>query len=209
MVYNIFCASVLCFLAQLEPVPEIAHAQEECTMLALASGPKNWACASDLWRMGKQCGIGRSFHCVKARGQAAHFRAYYYENWEKPIREEAASLDTWRADSELLVRQVCWKEWYQRSFPVGLLQRREDLERKGITAHGIKDDICSGKDIEKDRKRLRANLRKEAAKANLGGFLGVWEYRIDHKMERWHILGNRHHLRNAVMANVLPQLCGG
>ena len=171
-------------------------------MLTLASGPKAWANASDLWRMGEQCGIGRSFHCVKARGEAAMLRAYHYEDWENPIREEVAKLEGWMATSEHLVRQVHWKRWYQRSFPGNLLSNREDMAKKGITLQGIKKKLCPGEDLVKDRKKLRANLQREAAKANLGGHLGVWEYRIDHKLTRWSLQGNRHRHRDAVNANL-------
>ena len=129
-------------------------------------------------------------------------RTYHHESWDKPIREEVARLERWREDSTQLMRQACWKEWYQRSFPLRLLENHKGMERKGITLKGIKKDICTGMDIVEDRKRLRANLQKVAATANLMHFLGVWEYRIDHKMERWRIQGNRHHVRNAVKANL-------
>ena len=65
MVYDVFCASVLYFLAQMEPISDDIVVTEKRTMLMLAKGPKEWACPSDLWRMGEQCGVGRSFHCVR------------------------------------------------------------------------------------------------------------------------------------------------
>eukprot|EP00972_Heterocapsa_arctica_P040984 6041633-Heterocapsa_arctica.AAC.1 len=61
-------------------------------MLLLAKGPTAWANASDLWRMGEQCGVGRSFHCIRARGEAAMLRAYHLENWERPIASEVTSM---------------------------------------------------------------------------------------------------------------------
>eukprot|EP00972_Heterocapsa_arctica_P081563 12023933-Heterocapsa_arctica.AAC.1 len=72
----------------MEPVPDTILVQEEATMLLLAKGPTSWANASDLWRMGEQCGVGRSFHCIAARAQAAMLRAYHLENWERPIATE-------------------------------------------------------------------------------------------------------------------------
>ena len=82
MVYNVFCVSVLLLLAQLLEIPEEIIDQEGKTMLMLASGPKVWAIKTDLWRMGNQCSLGRSFHCIGARGQAAKLRAIHFGKWE-------------------------------------------------------------------------------------------------------------------------------
>ena len=202
LVYNVFCASVLCFLAQMEPVPEAVHSQEESTMLLLAKGPKAWANSSDLWRMGEQCGMGRSFHCVKARGEAAMLRAYHYENWEEPVWKEVERLRGWQSGSEQHDRQICWSGWYQRSFPVGLQRNRDDMAKKGITVEGIRRKLCAGVDLDKDRAKLRASLQGEAARANVVGYLGVWEYRIDHKLGRWGLKGSRHRQRDLLGGNL-------
>ena len=75
LVYNTFCVSVLGFLSQLLEVPRTILDREEYNMLKLASGPKAWANASDLWNMGKQFSIGRSFDCIQAKAQAGKLRA--------------------------------------------------------------------------------------------------------------------------------------
>ena len=202
MVYNIFCISVMYILAQLEKVPEEVSAKEEDIMLSLASGPNTWAIASDLWRMGEACGIGRSFHCLKARSEAAMLRAYYFEAWERPIREEETNLKAWMAHTEHLVRKAHWKSWYDRAFITNLVENREALNNKGINFNDIKNKLCKGKDIEEDRRKLRASFQSEAARRNLVHFLGIWEYRIDHKLTRWQLQGNRHHHRDALNANL-------
>ena len=146
LLYNVFCASVMTFLSQMEPVPDHIHKQELHTMLHLAKGPTAWANASDLWRMGEECSIGRSFHCIRARGQAAMLRTYYFENWERPIRDEARDLVQCEAGTDHHDRVIHWREWYRRSFPRGLLQNKEQMAAKNISIQGIRKQLCTGED---------------------------------------------------------------
>jgi hypothetical protein len=81
MVYNVFCSSVLSFLAQLLIPPSSILNIEGNTMRTIAKGPTLWAIDTDLWQMGTRCGIGRSFHCIKARAEAAKLRAMHFEVW--------------------------------------------------------------------------------------------------------------------------------
>ena len=202
LVYNVFCASVLYFIAQLEPIPVEVHAQEEATMLVLASGPTAWANSSDLWRMGAQCGVGRSFHCIKARGEASMLRAYYFENWERPIREEVARLATWERTSCQIDRQFFWRGWFERSYPRTLHRNQLVLAERGIRLQDIRTKLCPGRNAAKDRAKLRAGFQREAARANLQAYLETWEYRIDHKLVRWELQGNRHRHRNLLINNL-------
>ena len=106
MVYNVFAATVLYFLAQMEIPPEELQREELANVRRLAKGGAAWANASDLWRMGADCGIGRSVHCLAAHCEAAMLRTLYFERWEKPIGDEEASLCGWEKWSEQHDRQV-------------------------------------------------------------------------------------------------------
>ncbi len=202
MLYNVFCASVLTFLSQMEPVPDCVHAQEIDGMRHVAKGPTAWANASDMWRMGKDCSIGRSFHCIRARGQAAMLRTYHFENWEKPVREEVAELERCEARTIQHDRMVHWRDWYGRSFPRGLLQNKVRMASKGISLQVIRDKLCTGTDAQKDQKRVRAEFQREAAKAILPLYLDNWHTRVLHKLVRWKLLGNRHHHADRAINNL-------
>jgi hypothetical protein len=202
LLYNVFCASVLTFLSQMEPVPDCIHEQELRAMLLLAKGPTAWANASDLWRMGKDCSIGRSFHCIRARGQAAMLRTYYFEKWEKPIREEVGDLIHCESVTNQHDRIVHWREWYGRSFPRGLLQNKEQMAAKGISLQEIRKRLCPGIDIRREQQKIRAEFQKEVAKATLPFFLDNWHNRIAHKLARWKLPGNRHHHAERTMLNL-------
>jgi hypothetical protein len=202
LLYNVFCASVLTFLAQMEPVPDCIHAQELPAMLHLAKGPTAWANASDLWRMGKDCSIGRSFHCIRARGQAAMLRTYHFENWERPIREEVRDLIRCEAVTNQHDRYIHWREWYGRSFPRGLQHNKEQMAARNISMKGIREKLCSGMDVCQDQKKMRAEFQKEAAKANLPFFLENWHTRTLHKLVRWKLPGNRHHHAERAINNL-------
>jgi hypothetical protein len=190
------------FLSQMEPVPDAIHERELHNMIHMAKGPTAWANASDLWRMGEQCGIGRSFHCIRARGQAAMLRTYYFENWEKPIREEVKELTQIEARTEQHDRSIHWRNWYRRSFPKGLQQNKEQLTAKGISMQVIKSKLCPGKDPRKERDKFRAEFQREVAKANLPHFLDNWHKRVSHKLVRWKLPGNRHHHADKVSQNL-------
>ena len=79
-------------------------------MMLLAKGPAAWANAQDLWMMVTRCSLGRSFHCLQARADAAMFRALTLENWERPIRVEAEELQLAESTSEQHDRMVFWTQ---------------------------------------------------------------------------------------------------
>ena len=145
MVYNLFCVSVLFFLAQLLEIPEEIIDREGKIMLMIASGPKTWAIETDLWRMGNQCSVGRSFHCVRARGQAAKLRAVHFENWERPIAEEARLLEDWRQTASQEDRGFHWNKCYNSSFAKVLWENKCSMATKGIALEKIKTEAQQGR----------------------------------------------------------------
>ena len=202
MVYNVFCASVLYYIAQLEKIDGRIVEAEPAMMMKMAKGPAAWANASDLWRMGEQCGVGKSFHCIQARGQAAMLRTMHFENWERPIKDEVDALQQWRAETERHDRDLWWDSWYRRAFPLVLWENKVALACRGISLKDLRSKLCAGKDAEAARKKLHGTFQGEVAKVTVRSFLDVWEYRVDHKLERWKLIGNRHHYRNNLIRNL-------
>ena len=168
----------------------------------IASGPKAWAIETDLWRMGNQCSVGRSFHCIRARGQAAKLRAVRFENWERPIAEEARLLEDWRQTASQEDRGFHWNKWYNSSFAKVLWENKCSMATKGIALETIKRKLNKGDDIEKERNRLRGCFQGEAARACLNTFLDSWESRVEHKLERWKIEGVRRKYRDIFICNL-------
>jgi hypothetical protein len=202
LLYNVFCASVLTFLAQLEPVPELIREQELHVMLHLAKGPTAWASASDLWRMGEDCSIGRSFQCMQARGQAAMLRTYHFEKWERPIKDEVTDLIHCESRTSQHDRLVHWREWYGRSFPRALLHNKTQMAEKKITVEGIRKKFSLGVDVRREQKKFRNEFQMEAARCNLPFFLDNWHQRVAHKLVRWKLPGNRHHHVDRAISNL-------
>ena len=202
LMYNVFAASVLTFLSQLLPLSARIIKDEKATMLQLAKGPAAWANAQDLWMMGTRCSLGRSFHCLQARADAAMLRALTLENWERPIRVEAEELQLAESTSEQHDRMVFWKQWYDGAFPKVLLANRRKLEQRGIKVHDIKMTICMKAELGKEREALRASLQKTVALRGLEYFAGGWQARIRHKLIRWKLPGNQRHHAQHVESNL-------
>ena len=99
-------------------------------------------------------------------------------------------------------REMFWRTWYQRSFPLRLWQNKINLGERGITIEHIKMKVCCGADTDKDRKILHGVFQSEVSAINLKNYLGRWGYRIDHKLGRWKLDGNRHHVRNNLINNL-------
>ncbi len=93
-----------------------------------------------LWRMGRQFGIGRSFHCISVRAAAAMLRACVYECWEKPLHEEVRELDEAARSTVQHVRVVFCDSWYGRAFPRVLLNRHRQTEVDVISIRDIGGD---------------------------------------------------------------------
>jgi hypothetical protein len=129
-------------------------------------------------------------------------RAYHFENWETPIRESVQQLHAWRGNAKQEDREMFWRAWYQRSFPLNLWLNKTNLQKKGITMEYIKMKVCGGTDADKDRKKLHGVFQGEVATMNVKNYLDRWEYRIDHKLRRWKLDGNRHHVRNNLINNL-------
>jgi len=192
MLYNTFCASTLYFLAQLEEVPKAILDDELRTTLHMAKGPTAWANSNDLWRMGQQCGVGRSFHCIAARASAAMFRACVFECWEKPLQEELLELNEAARSTEQHDRLVFWDSWYCRAFPRVLLNKRRQIEDDVISMRDIRLRWCPGVDPRAEEAKLRTKLQGLVAAANLQKSLSCWQSRVEWKITRWRIPGNRH-----------------
>ena len=163
MIYNVFCASVLYFLAQLLVPPVHVLEKEGNTMRTIAKGPTLWAVESDLWQMRPRCGIGRSFHCISARSEAAKLRAFYFETWERSIAEEVTKLRKWSRESYQDDRQVWWRPWYDKAYPLILTQNKSKVERRQITNNSVKAAIEKGKDPAKDALKVRSCFQTVAA----------------------------------------------
>jgi exonuclease III len=191
MVYNVFCASVLSFLAQLLIPPSSILDNEGNTMRIVAKGPTLWAIDTDLWQMGSSCSIGRSFHCVKSRAEAAKLRAMHFENWESPIPLEVGRLIRWRAGSNQNDRKVMWETWYGKSYPRVLNENMDLLRRRGTTLESVSSVVNKGLDREEDALKLRAVFQTIVSSNNLPFHLATWAPRVEHKLRRWGIAGLR------------------
>lgn len=159
-------------------------------MLKLASGPFSWAKATDLWNMNEKFGIGRSFDCIQAKAQAAKLRTLIYENWEKPIVQEARELRRAVGNTIFHDRLIGWHDWYKEAYSTTLLKNQEALGKKGITKEYIEAEL-RGEDSDEENPKIKKHFQSKATKLNLKNFGCDWESRIQEKLKRWKIDGIR------------------
>ena len=191
MVYNTFCASVLGFLQQLVEIPVHVLNKEEEVMLKLASGPYEWANATDLWHMGEVFGIGRSFSCIQARAEAAKLRALHFENWERPMAEEEQNLGRWERETAYPDRRVRWVGWYVNAFPRILMRNEAKLRARGITMGTIKTVLVGEGGTEVKAEVFQRRLQSVATRLNMKSFGCNWDLRVEKKLKRWKLSGYR------------------
>ena len=202
MVYNTFCASVLSFLGQLLPPPIGVLQKEPRVMRMMASGPNEWANATDLWNMGERCSIGRSFHSILATSKAAQLRITYWENWDTSIEQEHEWLQQWRRTAKFPERSFIWAKWLNQAYVVNLCNNVAELKKQGITRNSVRMALTKGDSRLERREHLRTKFQKEATRQIMKHYQGNWEARVEKKLQRWNICGIRRFYRDRFIRNI-------
>ncbi len=107
--YNIYIASLLGFLLQLEVLPDGWEAVEAAALRRLVPGPARWILPADLHALRIHHGLSAEFTDMQEVSFAARFRVAYREASASGGLAVAAAtrrLDTLRLDSELLAHEV-------------------------------------------------------------------------------------------------------
>ncbi len=82
MAYNIYVATVMTFLLQLDRLPQAWPRTDAAALRCLAPGPGNWVMPMDLHALRDSLGLPQQFTKLEEVDLAAKFRVARREAWE-------------------------------------------------------------------------------------------------------------------------------
>ena len=143
--YNVYIASLACYVAQLDDYPSQMKGVEERVLRAAAPGPYRWAMAEDLFRLSDCYGLSANFRDLETTALAAKVRAATFENNAHGglrVRERAQALSRAISSSDKLVRRAMWHQWISQN-PLFVLQRAlQHVSQRGLTPRSVMTDIA-------------------------------------------------------------------
>ena len=122
--YQVYIASVLLFVGQLEELPADFGLHERRACMHLFPGPKDWITAGCLKEL-RTLGFPRELKDVQSSVQASKARVVRFEDGGRlRIRERARTLAALACDGldHSLAREVWWNRWRDRCFVLQLFR---------------------------------------------------------------------------------------
>ena len=147
-VYNVFCHSVLSFVAQFEHPPEWALKQERASVIRLARGPTEWAKPEDLWRRKEDWGQAKSFQSLTHLAKAAKDRVFHTnpsrlleEGFEAGAKERRNRI---KNEDEGTVGTRCGTNLHENAILLNIVGTDEDFHRKVMSDSRFRRFMDSG-----------------------------------------------------------------
>ena len=191
--YNVYVASLLGFLLQLEPLPPEWPLLEERTLRSLVPGPYRWASAEDLRRLKRDFCLPQEFVNLQEVSTAARFRVYHREARTAGglhVRENRSKLDRDIAASTFMERGGRWRSWFHSSFLHNLAAAEEQCKDKGITIQAVEAEATSHSQrpwSEAQQHRATTQVQKTARTLLIKEGNSQLRTRLRHKMARWEL----------------------
>ena len=191
--YNVYVASLLGFLLQLEPLPPEWPLLEERTLRTLVPGPYRWASAEDLRRLKRDFCLPQEFSNLQEVSTAARFRVYHREARAAgglKVRENRGKLDEDIAASVFLERGGRWRQWFRTSFLHNLAAAEAHCRNKGITIQAVEAEATSHSQrpwSEAQQHRATTQVQKTARTLLGKEDNAQLRIRLRHKMARWEL----------------------
>jgi hypothetical protein len=191
--YNVYIASLLGFLLQLEVLPEEWESVEAAALRRLVPGPARWILPADLHALRIHHGLPHDFADMQEVSFAARFRVAHRE--AAPVGGLAVAPNVRRLnslcdESEFLARGGRWRWWYKHSYYHNLNAAVQYGSRIGITIEAVEEDLGSAAPRPHTRaqtKRLQRGVQR-AARTSLSLVRQVNpEPRLRSKLERWRL----------------------
>jgi hypothetical protein len=194
LTYNVFAASVLAFVGQLEEVPtEVLQAETRLHRYA-AKGPGGWATSSDLWNL-REMGLTSNFVNIEVMAHAAKIRVSTWEaryNGGLKVVERARLLRQCMSNTEYIDRLDLWYDWYRASHVLVLDRALQSLIHAGLSPRSIIEEIAGNAEVpwtQAVRDRTRNHFQRTVASHLTALQRPNTEYRLREKLERWRLLG--------------------
>jgi hypothetical protein len=191
--YNVYIASLLGFLLQLELLPEEWESVEAAALRRLVPGPAKWILPADLHALRVHHGLPHEFTDMQEVSFAARLRVAHREastSGGLAVASRVRHLNTLNANSVFLIRGGRWRSWYKQSYYHNLDSAIQYGRRVGITIDSIEEDLGSTAPRPYTRaqaKRLQQGVQRAARAALNRVRQADPEARFRKKLERWRL----------------------
>ena len=189
--YNVYIASLLGFLLQLEVLPASWASLEAATFRKLVPGPAHWIMPADLHELSRHHGMPHSFSNLSEVSLAARFRVAHREAARAgglKVQDQVRRLTQLYQDTPHLYRSGRWRQWFLNSFVHNLQAAVLEFGHHGICIRSIEADLGA----QAPRPHTRAQERRlshgvqRAARAALSRTIRTSpEIRLRQKLDRW------------------------
>ena len=209
--YNVYVASLLGFLLQLDVLPDTWTSLEAATLRQLAPGPAQWILPADLHALRRHHGMPHDFSDMGEVSLAARFRVFHREAAAAggfKVLSAVRRLDGLYRASPYVYRGGRWRQWFLRSYYHNLQEAVLEYERRGITIATVEGDLGAAAPRPHTRaqaRRLDHGVQRAARAALARTIRSNPEARLRHKLSRWR-LPVFPRIRAMRAARVLPRL---
>ena len=209
--YNVYIASLLGFILQLEVLPANWPSLEAATLRKLVPGPANWILPADLHALRRHHGMPHDFSNMGEVLLAARFRVAYREavaSGGLRVSRTVHRLDALYRGTPHLRRSGRWREWFLHSFVHNLQAAVEEYRSHGIDIVGIEAELGANgprPHTQAQTRRLVHGVQRAAQAALARTIRAQPEARLRQKLARW-LLPLYPRLRALRAARLLPRL---
>ena len=191
--YNVYIASLLSFLLQLEVVPVAFRALEASALRRLVPGPAQWILPADLHALRRHYGMPHDFADIADVSLAARFRVAHCEAAAAGGLQVSTAVrrlaDLYRR-TPFLYRMGRWRQWFLHSYVHNLQEAVEEYSRRGITVAALEVDVSAGASSLRPRAhapRAAQGIQRAARAALVRAARAHPETRLRQKLERWRL----------------------
>lgn len=191
--YNIYIASLACYIVQLEEFPLAFRLVGERVLRRAAAGPYRWAMPEDLFRLKDQYGQSMNFRDFRTTAIAAKVRVSVYGNSAHGglhINDRAARLRRiWRSSER---PGTVWHQWLQTN-PIFVLESaRQQVEALNLAPSDVMMDIANHVPLPWNAgtfKRVRRKFQSTLSQALRHKTPYDAQERMRCKLRRWRMPG--------------------
>ena len=191
--YNVYVASLLTFLLQLEVLPEDWEHTEAAALRRLVPGPAHWVLPADLRALRRHYGMPQEFADMNEVSLAARFRVAHREaaaSGGLAVASAVRRLDRSIADTDFFWRYVRWCSWFQGAYVRNLSAAVSTFQRAGITIQTVEADLGADAPLPRTRgqaRRLAHGVQRAARAAWCRTLRSHPETRLRAKLARWRL----------------------
>ena len=189
--YNVYVASVMGFLLQLELLPPQWAATEARVLRRLVPGPMSWIRPEDLHALHRHHGMPQEFANLPVVSLAARFRTAHREAAAAgglQVHRAVRRLDAAFAHSEYIARGGRWRAWFMNSHYHNLKAAVTHMQGSGITIESVEAELGAEAPRPHTRhqsKRVAHGVQKAARTAIVRTEPDSSELRLRSKLQRW------------------------